>query len=169
MSASRLGTASLCRDKRWIDAISVGHRHRRRLAASCPNAPTSTLSHDGSATACRLTSFGGPNGIANDVPPYPLRVCPTSLPTPRQPCNVSDHEAVPTAVLTESLTVQEHANPAAIAPRAGPRTTYRPTSLPHKPYHSASDLQQVSLHEAVPTAVLTESSTVLEHADITVL
>ena len=59
-----------CVEVKIQNGVFVGPRHRRRLAASCPNAPIPTLSHDGSATACRLTSFGGPNGIANDVPPY---------------------------------------------------------------------------------------------------
>ena len=80
---------------------------------------------------------------------------------------VSPPEAVPTAVLTESSTVQEHASPTAIKPMAEPQASCHPTRLPHQPDHSASDPQPVSVQEAVPTAVLTGSSTVRKHIDIT--
>ena len=65
--------------------------------------------------------------------------------------------------------MQEHASPAAIKPMAGPQASCHPARLPHKPYPSASDHHQVSLHEAAPIAVLTESLTVLENTDITAI
>jgi len=158
------GTASLCRDIDELMLSMSATDSEGRVSRPAPYDPTN---HNSLMAPLRRDAHQLVARTGTRTPYQPTRLAQKPANPASALQRVSPPEAVPTAVLTESSTVQDHASPAAIKPMAGPQASCHPTRLPHKPYPSASDHQQVSLHEAAPTAVLIESPTVLENTDIT--